>query len=144
VPIEAAEKIRSDFVRFGEVHDGWIGVSQVLEASKPAEGSRVEITQIVEGTPAATSGIKRGDILVRLGQKKISKPEDVIDASFYVTAGDVVPVTVMRGNQKLSFNVRADLHPDSRRASPLVASPASPRMNQAIPLSLGSDEPPTP
>jgi serine protease Do len=144
VPIEAAEKIRSDFVRFGEVHDGWIGVSQVLEATKPAEGSRVEITQIVEGTPAATSGIKRGDILVQLGQKKISKPEDVIDASFYVTAGDVVPVTVMRGNQKLSFNVRADLHPDSRRASPLVASPASPRMNQAIPLSLGSDEPPTP
>jgi len=131
VPIEAAEKIRSDF-------------SQVLEASKPAEGSRVEITQIVEGTPAATSGIKQGDILVQLGQKKIARPEDVIDASFYVTAGDVVPVTVMRGNQKLSFNVRADLHPDSRRASPLIASPASPRMNQAIPLSLGSDEPPTP
>jgi hypothetical protein len=68
----------------------------------------------------------------------------VIDASFYVTAGDVVPVTVMRGNQKLSFNVRADLHPDSHRTSPLIASPASPRVNQAIPLSLGSDVPPTP
>ena len=144
VPIEAAEKIRSDFVRFGEVRDGWIGVSQVLEASQPADGSRVEITQIVKGTPAASSGIKRGDILLQLGQKKIAKPEDVIDASFYVTAGDVVPVTVMRGNQKLSFNVRADLHPDNRRANPLIASPASPRMNQAIPLSLGSDLPPAP
>jgi serine protease Do len=144
VPIEAAEKIRSDFVRFGEVRDGWIGVSQVLEASQPAEGSRVEITQIVGGTPAANSGIKRGDILLQLGQKKITKPEDVIDASFYVTAGDVVPVTVMRGNQKLSFNVRADLHPDSHRTSPLIASPASPRVNQAIPLSLGSDAPPAP
>jgi S1-C subfamily serine protease len=101
----------------------------------------VEITQIVDGTPAANSGIKRGDILVQLGQRKITTPEDVIDASFYVTAGDVVPVTVMRGTQKLSFNVRADLHPDNRRASPLIASPASPRGSQAIPLSLGSDEP---
>jgi serine protease Do len=144
VPIEAAEKIRSDFVRFGEVRDGWIGVSQVLEAPESADGSRVEITQIVDGTPAANSGIKRGDILLQLGQRKIAKPEDVIDASFYVTAGDVVPVTVMRGNQKLSFNVRADLHPDNRRASPLIASPASPRTNQAIPLSLSPDEPPTP
>ena len=143
VPIEAAEKIRSDFVRFGEIRDGWIGVSQVLETSQPAEGSRVEITQVVEGAPAANSGMKRGDILLRLGEKKITKPEDVIDASFYVTAGDVVPVTVMRGNQKLSFNVRADLHPDNRRASPLIASPASPR-NQAMQLSLGSDVPPTP
>jgi len=141
VPIEAAEKIRSDFVRFGEVRDGWIGVSQVLEAPQSAEGSRVEITQVVDGTPAANSGIKRGDVLIQLGQRKIAKPEDVIDASFYVTAGDVVPVTVMRGNQKLSFSVRADLHPDSHRGNPLIASPVSPRTNQAIPLSLGSDEP---
>src|SRR5437899_2828278 len=141
VPIEAAEKIRSDFVRFGEVRDGWIGVSQVLEAPQPAEGSRVEITQVVDGTPAANSGIKRGDVLLQLGQRKIAKPEDVINASFYVTAGDVVPVTVMRGNQKLSFSVRADLHPDSHRGNPLIASPVSPRTNQAIPLSLGSDEP---
>ena len=141
VPIEAAEKIRSDFVRFGEVRDGWIGVSQVLEAPQPAEGSRVEITQVVDGTPAANSGIKRGDVLLQLGQRKIAKPEDVINASFYVTAGDVVPVTVMRGNQKLSFSVRADLHPDSHRGNPLIASPVSPRTNQAMPLSLGSDEP---
>jgi serine protease Do len=144
VPIEAAEKIRSDFVRFGEVRDGWIGVSQVLEASKPTEGSRVEITQIVDDAPAAKSGMKRGDILVQLGLKKIARPEDVIDASFYVTAGDMIPVTVIRGDQKLSFNVRADFHPDSHRGNPLIASPASPKMNQLLPLSLDSDAPPTP
>jgi len=140
VPIEAAEKIRSDFVRFGEVRDGWIGVSQVLEASRATDGSRVEITQIVDGTPAAKSGMKRGDILLQLGQKKITRPEDVIDASFYVTAGDLVPVTVMRGGEKLSFDVRADLHPDNHRANPLIASPASSRTN----LSLSSDAPPNP
>src|SRR6266498_2296101 len=32
VPIEAAEKIRSDFVRFGEARHGWIGVNQLTEA----------------------------------------------------------------------------------------------------------------
>src|SRR5438034_26214 len=62
VPIEAAEKIRSDFVRFGEPRHGWIGIN-VSEAAQPVEGSRAEMTQIMGGTPAARSGIKSGDDL---------------------------------------------------------------------------------
>ena len=134
VPIEAAEKIRSDFVRFGEAKHGWVGIN-VSEAPKPVEGSRAEMTQIMEGTPAANSGIKAGDILLQVGRKKVSEPEDVLDASFFITAGDTVPITVVRGNQKLTFNVRADLHPASQRG-PLIASPT---MNQAIPLKLDSE-----
>jgi len=141
VPIEAAEKIRSDFVRFGETRHGWIGVHQFSEAPKAAAGSRVEITQVVEDTPAAQSGIKPGDILLQLGQKKITEPVDVFDASFYVTAGDVVPVTVMRGNEKRIFHVRAALHPDSK-TSMLLASPGT--IPGAIPMSLDEEASPSP
>jgi S1-C subfamily serine protease len=142
VPIEAAEKIRSDFVRFGEARHGWVGIS-VSEAAQPVEGSRAEMAQIMEETPAARSGIKPGDILLQVGQKKVTQPEDVLDASFFITAGDAVPITVMRGNQKLTFHVQATLHPASR-TGPLLASPVTPGMNQAIPLSLGSEVPRTP
>jgi serine protease Do len=41
------------------------------------------------------------------GTKKVTQPEDVLDASFFITAGDTVPITVMRADQKLTFNVRA-------------------------------------
>ena len=133
VPIEAAEKIRSDFVRFGEARHGWVGIN-VSEAAKQVEGSRAEMTQIMEGTPAAGSGIKSGDILLQVGRKKVHEPEDVLDASFFITAGDAVPITVMRGNEKLTFNVQAELHPASQRP-PLIASPT----NQAIPLKLDSE-----
>jgi S1-C subfamily serine protease len=142
VPIEAAEKIRSDFVRFGEARHGWIGVNQFSETPEPADGSRVEITQVVEHTPAADAGIKPGDVLLQLGRKRITGAEDVFDAAFYITAGDVVPVTVMRRNEKLTFHVRADLHPDTHRG--LIASPSLPTMNQAIPLSLESEPQPAP
>src|ERR1700758_1462232 len=133
VPIEAAEKIRSDYVRFGEARHGWVGIN-VSEAAKQVEGSRAEMTQIMEGTPAAGSGIKRGDILLQVGRKKVHEPEDVLDASFFITAGDTVPITVMRGNEKLTFNIQAELHPASQRP-PLIASPT----NQAIPLKLDSE-----
>src|SRR5437762_6480520 len=90
-PIEAAEKIHGDFVRFGEARHGWIGIN-VSEAPTAVEGSRAEMTQIMDGTPAANSGIKPGDILLRVGRKKVTQPEDVLDASFFITAGDTVQI----------------------------------------------------
>src|SRR5438105_7196556 len=138
VPIEAAEKIHSDFVRFGEARHGWVGIN-VSEAPQPVEGSRAEMTQIMEDTPAARSGLKPGDLRLQVGRKKVHEPEDVLDASFFITAGDTVPITVMRGNKKLTFNVQAELHPASQRP-PLIASPT----NQAIPLKLESEAQRTP
>jgi serine protease Do len=148
VPIEAAEKIRSDFVRFGEARHGWVGIN-VSEAPQPVEGSRAEMRQIIEDTPAARSGIKQGDILLQVGRKKIAQPEDVLDASFFITAGDIVPITVMRGNQKLTFNVRAALHPASKNVPMLpdgtqLPAAAALRSNQAIPLKLSSEAQHTP
>lgn len=147
VPIEAAEKIRSDFVRFGEARHGWIGVNQLSEAAEPAGGSRAQVTQIMQGTPAANCGMKEGDMLLQLGHKKITEPEDVFDASFYVTAGDVVPITVLRGNRTLTFNVRAELHPASENLPMLpdgTRVPAAAAANRAIPLKLESEAQTTP
>lgn len=136
VPIEVAEKLRSDYLRFGEARHGWIGIN-VSAAKQPVQGSLAEMTQIEQGSPAANSGIKSGDILLQVGQRKVTQPEDVPDASFFITAGDVVPITVVRGNQTLTFNVQATLHPRQL----LDGSPAAAALpsHQAIPLRLESD-----
>jgi S1-C subfamily serine protease len=141
VPIEAAEKIRSDFVRFGEARHGWIGVNNVSPASEQVDASRAMVTQVAEDAPAARSGLKEGDVLLQVGKKRITEPEDVFDASFYITAGDTVPITVMRGNQKMTFQVQATMHPASRTGV-LLASPGT--IPGAIPMSLDDDEPPSP
>ena len=137
LPIDAAEKIRSDFVRFGEIRHGWIGAN-VAEAKVPAEGSRAQITEILATTPATDSGLRPGDILLQVGKVKVNEPEDVLDASFFITAGDTVPITVIRGKEKLTFSIQAEFHPASKRP-PLLAAP--PTMNQAIPLKLDSVRP---
>lgn len=141
VPIEAAEKIRSDFVRFGEARHGWIGVNNVSPASKQVDGSRAMVTQVADDTPAARSGMKEGDVLLQIGKKKIADPEDVFDASFYITAGDVVPIIVMRGNQKITFEVQAAMHPASKTGV-LLASPGT--IPGVIPWSLDDDAPQSP
>jgi S1-C subfamily serine protease len=147
VPIEAAEKIRNDFVRFGEARHGWVGVNQLTEAPEPAGGSRARVTQITVGTPASKCGMKEGDVLLQLGQKKICEPEDVFDASFYITAGEMVPITVMRGDKKLTFHVQADLHPVSKNV-PMLSDgtevPTAADANRSIPLRLESEVQHTP
>jgi len=131
LPIDAAEKIRDDFIRFGEARHGWIGIN-VAQAEKPVEGSTAEMTEIMKDTPAYGSGIKPGDILLQVGKTKVRQPEDVIDASFFITAGDTVPIMVMRGNDKMTFEVKADCHP----LSPCAPRAATLTPGQGIPLQI--------
>jgi len=131
LPIDAAEKIRNDFIRFGEARHGWIGIN-VAQAPKPIDGSTAEMTEIMKDTPAYGSGIKPGDILLQVGKTQVHQPEDVIDASFFLTAGDNVPITVMRGNEKMVFEVKADCHP----LSPCAPKAATLTPAQGIPLQI--------
>src|SRR5256714_775195 len=135
LPIEAAEKIRNDFVRFGEPRHGWIGAN-VAEAATPVEGSRAITKDIMKDTPAAESGMKSGDVVLQIGRTKVHEPEDILDASYFLTAGEVVQITVMRGDEKITFNVQADFHPASKARAPLIAAPSL--SNRAIPLNLQS------
>lgn len=123
LPIDAAEKIRNDFIRFGEARHGWIGIN-VAPAEKPVEGSTAQMTEVMKETPAFDSGVKSGDILLQVGKTKVHQPEDVIDASFFITAGDTVPIVVVRGNEKLTFEIKADCHP---------LSPCAPRAATVMP-----------
>ncbi len=132
LPIEAAEKLRSDYVRFGEPRYGWIGTN-VQEARAPVEGSRAVTTEVLKGTPAADAGLKAGDVVLQIGRTKVHEPEDILEASFFLTAGDAVPITVARGNEKITFQVQADLHPGSKTR---LAAP--PNLNRAMPLNLQS------
>src|SRR5947209_2336311 len=130
LPIEAAEKLRSDYVRFGEPRYGWIGTN-VQEAAAPIEGSRAVTTKVMKDTPAAEAGLKPGDVVLQIGRTKVHEPEDILEASFFLTAGDAVPITVARAGEKITFQIQADSYPDGRL-------PASASLNRAMPLNLQS------
>lgn len=110
LPIEAAEKVRIDYVRFGEPRYGWVGAN-VEDENVPGEGSRVRIAELGPGSPAAESGLREGDIVSKIGGVKISTAEDVIDASFFLTAGDRIPVAIERDGHEMAIDVRPVKHP---------------------------------
>ena len=112
LPMHAAEKVRMDLVRFGELRPGWVGV-EVEDAGNPVGGSTARVGALDPETPASRSGLKPGDILLSVGGSMIGTSEDVLDASYFLTAGDNADIEVMRGPEKITISVRPTLHPQA-------------------------------
>ena len=136
LPIQAAEKVRMDYLRFGSAHPGWVGVTP-----KPVDGDdengEVTVERMDNDGPAMQAGLKVGDVICRVGRMPIRRLVDVRDASFYLTADEMVPVEVMREGKMVKFEVKV--------ASPPGASMALPptRMSDPgrSPLTLRSSRP---
>jgi serine protease Do len=112
LPIEAAEKVRRDFLRFQQVRRGWLGL-HVGGLDEPVDGSSAEVKDVLPDSPALKAGIRKGDVLLQVGSRRIASPEDVMDASFYLTATDEVSVRVSRGDEELTLTVQTTDYPDS-------------------------------
>jgi serine protease Do len=110
LPITAMDKIWGDFERFEEIRHGWIGVL-VKEAEQPIAGSTAVVSGLEPDTPAASCGLKRGDVIIRINQTKVKTIEDVLDASFFLTAGDAVQIVIMRDGKQLILEVRPAPYP---------------------------------
>lgn len=137
LPIEAAEKVRKDFVRFGEVRPGWLGVG-VHPATAAVAGSTAQIDDVFADAPGIKAGLEKGDIILEVDGRKIQSIDDVRDASFFTTAEDDLTVKVWRAGKEISFTVTPGDHPTSAHAS--VRN--MPRL-QAIPTSNERVLPPT-
>lgn len=114
LPIEAAEKVRRDYVRFGEVRPGRMGI-EVRPAAEEIDGSTAKVHQVIPGTPAEAAGILPGDVLLQIGSTPIATSEDLLDASFFATAEDPLMVKLARGEEHLELTLTPQDPPGSRR-----------------------------
>jgi serine protease Do len=105
LPIEAAEKVRRDYLRFHKVRPGWLGI-QIGPIDDPIDGSTAEVMDVLPESPGLKAGVRAGDVLLRVGSRDITSPEDVLDASFYLTAADEVTLRVSREDQEIDLQVQ--------------------------------------
>jgi serine protease Do len=116
LPIEAAEKILRDFRTHGRVRQGWVGVD-VRPAARPEHGSSARILTLREDGPAYTGGVRAGDILLQVGAWKITNPEDVLNAAFFVTATEPLAMRVSRDGEEIKLTITPLDPPDGTMPS---------------------------
>lgn len=134
LPINAAEKTRMEFERFGELRPGWAGVS-VERAGDPSLPSSARVANLHPDTPATESGVRNGDIVLQVGEVPVKSPEDLIDASFFLTAGDESTIKVLRDGEEMTLRFHAAAHPNLTTPSgPDYASDPFPIENRRFDL----------
>lgn len=76
-----------------------------------------KINEVVKGSAAEKSGLLKGDIITKLGDKEISSPEDLMDAVKSHKAGDEVKVYYTRDKKKKDVKVKLGETKENKKIS---------------------------
>jgi S1-C subfamily serine protease len=129
IPIDTAKDVVPELRRDGKIERAYLGVSSAevdadvaRRLSLPAE--RGALVQTVEqGGPAADAGLRGGrrqtqqglvgggDLIVRVGERAISDPNDLADAIGALKPGDDVRVEFFRGDERRTVTVKLGTRP---------------------------------
>tara|TARA_Y100000817_G_scaffold295706_1_gene270670 strand:+ start:443 stop:1858 length:1416 start_codon:yes stop_codon:yes gene_type:complete len=113
IPANAAENIIDQLIKYGETKRGWLGVriqqvtKEIAEVQNLDEPKGALIAGVSEGSPAAESGIKPGDIILEFDGKKIMTMRNLPRIVANTDVGKKVIVKIWR--DKKSINKRLTL-----------------------------------
>jgi S1-C subfamily serine protease len=107
IPIQPAMWIAQQLIEYGEVVRPWISINAVDLNPKivayynlPTD-TGVLVTNVLPNGEAEKSGIKQGDIIVRMDDVEINNVRDLIKVMNKRQVGNKVEVEVFRGNEKI-------------------------------------------
>ena len=128
IPIETAQRIAKQLIENGKVSRAYLGVQMVtVDANVKAEVNKdtefcskisddkgVLITKVVENSPAAKSGAKCGDVIVKFDNKEILTADQVTQLVEDRSIGDKITLEVKRNGQVIALNMEAGQFPKKR------------------------------
>jgi putative serine protease PepD len=102
IPINHAQRVASEIIDTGRAHRTVIGAE--LDGDTLAAGG-VRLAGVVSGGPAALAGLRAGDVLLRLGDRPLSEPLDVVALVRKHAPGEVIAVEYRRGSARSTTDV---------------------------------------
>ncbi|MBW4676766.1 MAG: trypsin-like peptidase domain-containing protein [Desmonostoc geniculatum HA4340-LM1] len=120
IPIDKAKAIASVLQRDGRVAHPYLGVQMLTLTPDLAKQNNTDpnspiqipeingvfVMQVIPNSPAASAGIRRGDIIVQVDGRAITSAEQLQNLVEDSRLGQVLQVKVQRGNQTQQISVR--------------------------------------
>jgi serine protease Do len=118
IPINKAKRIVRELIREGKVRFPWLGI-EIQELTEELKGYfglaqkvvGVLINDVIDGSPAAKAGMKRGDIILYLEDMPISSLSDYRDALGEYTVGDPLSLKIFRKGRDLTVSAKPSPFP---------------------------------
>ena len=108
VPSDLARPAVEQLLRDGRVERGWLGVG--LDYPQE-EGRGALVTGVLPGSPAARSGIRRGDVIVSLNGERVAGSRQLIRGVATLPPGQSIRIGVRRGGRTLDLTVQIARRP---------------------------------
>ncbi|MBE9029676.1 trypsin-like peptidase domain-containing protein [filamentous cyanobacterium LEGE 11480] len=120
IPVNTARRIAEELVDKGKVSHPYLGIQMRTlsdnlkkqlndDPNRPATISvnqGVVIFGVARNSPAAKSGIRRGDVITKINGQDIQSAEDVQAAVAQTTVGQALKVELNRSGKKVNLSVR--------------------------------------
>lgn len=109
IPISSTTDIISQLIEFSSVKRPYIGISgsaigtSIAERYNLPEGVYVE--GVEEGSPAATAGLQKGDIITKIEGKEIKSVNELNKYKNTYKIGDTITLTIYRNNSEIEAKV---------------------------------------
>nr|WP_090628061.1 Do family serine endopeptidase [Parapedobacter indicus] len=111
VPVNLVKKIADDFIKFGRVKRGLIGIT--FTELNPAAAKELEISDVnglyirdvVDNGAAKEAGLKEGDIITKLDGRTITSSSDLQERIYRLRPGDKVKLTYKRDGKERDVTV---------------------------------------
>lgn len=111
VPISIVRKVVDDLKEFGEVQRALLGVvittvtADVAEQNNLGKIEGVYVDNVSDNGAAKEAGIRSGDVIIGVGNKKVNTNAELQEAVSQYRPGDDVKVTVKRNDSEKQFTV---------------------------------------
>jgi S1-C subfamily serine protease len=111
IPANRVANIASQLIENGKASYPYIGIEyQPISPDLAAQNDLpvdygAYVLATVQGGPAEQAGIRRGDIILSIGDERIDSQTTFSEALFAQSPGESVTVTALRGNENLQFEV---------------------------------------
>lgn len=112
IPSNIAKPIVDELIKNGKIVRPYIGISGISLDDNMAKRYNlvkgVYVAKIESSSAAYNSGIKVGDVIVKIDDKEITTIEELNEIKNSKNVGDTVKITVYRDGKNIEINVKLD------------------------------------
>ena len=111
IPIDLVRGVVDDIKKNGRVIRGWVGLEpdELTRAETAALGLDpnvgIILSNVIEGGPAETAGLKRGDVILTIGDEAIRSRQQALLLVAAMSPGDTVAITAWRDGERFTTTV---------------------------------------
>lgn len=119
IPVSMIQKVLPGLMSGNRLERGYLGVVPVQLTPEYARDLGLEVTNgvminsVVQGSPAATAGLRAFDVIVRVGDENIYQVTRLLDVIAAIPPNTDVAVKVLRGREVLNFVIKVTPRPEN-------------------------------